>query len=102
MSQPEMTPSNRQPRKKPTRRWSPTIAVRNTMVLIGRLFATVILVSIITGCIGASILTVYVLKYIQGDTDIDLSSLELNYSTILYAQKPDSDEYYELQRIYGM
>lgn len=92
-----MTPKGKLPRPR-----TPAGAVTHTVLLgVWRVIATIVLVGIMTGCIVAAILTVYVLKYVQNDyTEIDLNNLKLSGTTILYATN-DAGEDYELQRIFG-
>lgn len=68
--------------------------------LVGRIFAGAFLVMVISGCIVLSVLTVYVLNLISTESEFDLRRLELNYTTILYAND-ENGEPYELDRIYG-
>ena len=56
---------------------------------------------VIAGCIVVCVLTVYILQYMDNTTDITLDNIQLNYTTVLYAQDSETEEYYELQRIYG-
>lgn len=62
---------------------------------------TLAMIGIITGCIVASVLTVYVLKYIDDEDVIDISDVKLNYTSIIYANDEQTNEPYELQRIYS-
>ncbi len=71
-----------------------------TAGLIGRIIAGTFLVMVISGCIVLSVLTVYVLNLISTESEFDLRRLELNYTTILYAND-ENGEPYELDRIYG-
>lgn len=63
--------------------------IRGALANIGRVIAALIMVGIITGCIIASVLTVYILRYINSDEEISLSDLNLRYSTILYTEETD-------------
>ncbi len=73
---------------------------KNIFGTIGRVFVTFFFVCVITGCIVAAVLTVYVFKYINSDNGVDLSAVDLNYTTILYAYDKNTGEPYELQRIH--
>ena len=68
---------------------------------LGRILFIVMCVCIITGCIIASVLTVYILRYIETEETLDLTTIKLNYTTILYAQDESTGDYYELQRLHG-
>jgi penicillin-binding protein 1A len=81
-----------QAKKRPRRRGS---ALR----IVGRLIAVLIMIGIITGCIVASVLTVYVLNTLDSSDRIVLDSAAMSYTTIIYAQDSDTGEYVELQRV---
>jgi len=71
----------------------------NTLAAIGRFIIIAILISIITGCIVASALTVYVLNSLDSSDAIVLENIKLSYTTILYANDPATGEPVELQRV---
>jgi len=73
---------------------------RNVLGIIWRGIATVIMVGIITGCIVACIMTVYILRYIGADDEISLESVKLGYTSIVYATDSKTGETIELQRLY--
>ncbi len=50
-----------------------------------RFIAALIMVMIITGCIVASVLTVYILRYINADEQITLDDVTMKYTSIIYA-----------------
>lgn len=68
---------------------------------IGTLLASLFLICVITGCIVVSVLTVYILRYIGSDNDVNLSQIQLSYTTIFYAVDNNTGEYYEYQRLHG-
>ena len=74
-------------------------AVKAVFGSVGRLLATVIMVSIITGCIVASVLTVYVLQYIGAEDEINLDTVRLGYTSIIYNYN-EAGEPEVLQRLY--
>ena len=59
---------------------------------LGKAILTVMAVGIITGCIVATALGVYVMKFVDPDDSVDLSRLPLNFTTILYVNDPESGE----------
>lgn len=69
-----------------------------TIANIGRVIAVLIMVGIITGCIVASVLTVYVLRYMNSEEPLNLDDLNMRYTTILYAND-ENGQPYELQRL---
>ena len=60
---------------------------RKILGMIGKLFMTMILVFVITGCIVGTALTVYVVQYIDTESPIDLNNLEMSYTSIVYGLK---------------
>ncbi|MDL2233335.1 PBP1A family penicillin-binding protein [Ruminococcaceae bacterium OttesenSCG-928-L11] len=74
--------------------------VRGIFLTIGRVIATFIMVGIITGCIVACVMTVYVLRYIGAEDEISIDSIKMGYTSIIYATNSDG-ELYELQRLYN-
>lgn len=66
---------------------------------LGRLFATILMVGIITGCIVAAVLTVYILGMVGAEEQIDLDVERLGYSSTMVAYDKDGREV-ELQKLY--
>jgi len=60
-----------------------------------------VMVGIITGCIVACIMTVYILKYIGSNDEIDLDTIILGNTSIIYTVDPETGEAEELQRLYA-
>ncbi|HWP50688.1 MAG TPA: transglycosylase domain-containing protein [Clostridia bacterium] len=87
--QPENRPSKRRQRKP---RYNP-------ITIFGKIFAVIIMIGIITGCIVASVLTVYVLNTLDASDRVELDNVKMSFTTIIYAKKEDSDEYFEMQRV---
>lgn len=81
------------------KKYSVGYIIKSTLANIGRFIAILFMVGIITGCIVASVLTVYVLRYINSDDPVSLDNFEMKYTTIIYAPEHDTGEYYELQRL---
>lgn len=71
----------------------------NPFVPLFKLIAIIIMVGIITGCIVASVLTVYVLNTLDASDKVELEAIEMSFTTIIYAKNENSDEYFELQRV---
>ena len=70
-------------------------------VVFFRTLATLFFVMIITGCIVACVMTVYIVGFLDDESDLDLNSLEMNYTSILYVQDKATGEYVELNRLHG-
>lgn len=66
---------------------------------IGRVILTLMMIGIITGCIVASVLTVYVFKSIETEEELSLENVKYNYTTILYAENSQTGEFDEFQRL---
>jgi penicillin-binding protein 1A len=71
----------------------------NPLGIFGRFFAVIVMVGIITGCIVASVLTIYVLNTLDSSDRVELDNVKMSFTTILYAKKENSEEYFELQRV---
>ena len=65
--------------------------IKGTFANIGRVIAALIMVGIITGCMVASVLTVYILRYINSDEVISLDNLDQRYTTILYYEDAEGN-----------
>ncbi len=66
---------------------------------IGRFFIILTLIGIITGCILACFMTVYVLTTLENIEPINIEDLSLNYTTLIYAEDAETGEYVEIQRV---
>ncbi len=66
-----------------------------------RVLLTIFFILVIAGCIVASVLTVYILQFLDDESDIDLNNLRLSTTTILYAMNNETGEYEEYYRIHG-
>ena len=80
---------------------SPKRRKKNTgfrpLLLAAKLLAVLMMIGIITGCIVASVLTVYVLNTLDASDKVELE--KMSFTTILYALDEETDEYFELQRV---
>ncbi len=85
---PTATPTRRRTR----RRFGP-------LRMIGSIIAVLLMIGIITACIVACVLTVYVLNTLDSSDKIVLDSAAMSYTTIIYAQDPETGEDIELQRV---
>ncbi len=63
--------------------------VKKTFSIIGKTLISLFLICVITGSIVATALTVYVIKFIDPNSGIDLSERQSNFSTALYAGGSD-------------
>lgn len=76
-------------------------AVKGFFRFLGRALVTVLSVFIISGCIIGCVLAAVVLGMVDDAEGVDLNSLELNYTSIIYTKDPDTSEYTEDTKLYG-
>ncbi len=79
-------------RKKKRSRFSP-------LILVAKFLSILLMIGIITGCIVASVLTVYVLNTLDASDKVALENVKMSFTTILYALDEETNEYFELQRV---
>lgn len=74
--------------------------VRRALTVVGTTILSLFLIVIITGSIVATALTVYVMKFMDTDVDIDLANLEMSSSSFIYAtdSKGNNVEIHKLNR----
>ena len=82
-------------RKKGAPFWT---AVQNVMGHIGRLFVTLFLIGVITGCVVVTAVTIYVMNFMETDAGIDLDNVSMAQTTIFYA----ADTNGEMEEVYRM
>ncbi len=95
-------PQRRTPRPTPTRSVGRTIGrgILNFFLLIFRMIVIFGCFGVIAGSIVAVMISLYVVEATAEDDKIlDLGSLKLSYTTILYAQNPTTGEYEEYERL---
>lgn len=73
--------------------------IKGAFANVGRVIAALIMIGIITGCIVASVLTIYILRYINSDEQIRLEGYDMKFTTIIYATNPETGETFELQAL---
>jgi len=67
-----------------------------------KIFYAFLFIIIAIGCFSMTILAVYVYAIInEKNIDLDLDTITLNYTSIIYAEDSETGEYFELQRIHG-
>lgn len=80
---------------------SPVVrGIRRFFGTLFRMIASVFMVCVITGCIVGCALTVYILDYIGTIEDIDIRNIDLNLTSIIYANDKDGNPF-EVSRIHG-
>lgn len=85
---PKTTKRNR--RRKPV---SPALrATKRTFAIIGKILLTTFLVLTITGCIVGTVLTIYITKFIDSESAIDLTTLKLNFTGTIYAKDKNGND----------
>ena len=85
-------PGHMQAKQKTGKSGQARTAVRGFFSVFGRLALSVFLVCVITGCIVVTVLTVYVMKFVDMDELVDIRNVDLNYITTIYAQDAETGE----------
>ena len=93
------TNPGQEPEKDVKPRRSPGRVIKGTFVMIGRVIATFLMVCIITGCIVACVMAVYVLQLISADNSIDLEAVRMGYTSLILAEDAEGNEV-ELKRLH--
>ncbi|MCL2036070.1 MAG: transglycosylase domain-containing protein [Oscillospiraceae bacterium] len=93
--------SDKRPRRKG--KLTPVKGVKHVLSVIGTTFLTLFLIIVITGCVVAVALSVYITQFAESMYDVDLQAVELSYNSFLLAKNPhynpedpESEEYIEL------
>ncbi|MBQ5315819.1 MAG: transglycosylase domain-containing protein, partial [Oscillospiraceae bacterium] len=75
--------------------------VLKTLAVIGTTFLSLFLIVVITLCIVATALTVYVIKFMENSesVDIDLYNLDVMTTSFIYAEDPVTGEQVEIHRM---
>lgn len=74
---------------------------KKIFVNLFKILITIFLIAVITGCIVVTALTVYVMKYIDTDTDIDIRNLKNSTNSVIYAANISTGEEKEVEKIYS-
>jgi len=74
-------------------------AVRGIFATLGKIILSVILVLTITGCIVGTVLTIYVMQFVESGNTINLNDLALAYTSVMYGVDEEGNNV-EIQRIY--
>lgn len=86
--------------KKKGKSSSPAVrGIKTAFGVIGRIFGIFFLILVITGCISATLVTIYVMQFVNADVGVDLRNLNLGYTSILYYTDKETGEERELQRL---
>lgn len=98
---PRVVRTNKKPNnKKKTKQKSPPWVQTTKRILgvVGKIFLSTALVLTITCCIVGTALTIYVMQIVDSESIIDLNTLKLNYTAIIYA-KDEKGVDVELERL---
>ncbi|MDR1002340.1 MAG: transglycosylase domain-containing protein [Oscillospiraceae bacterium] len=68
--------------------------------ILMRGMATVLLITVMTGCIVGAAGMIYVLAFLEKDLDFDLYSLKLRYTSVIYVQNDEGVDV-EYQKLHG-
>lgn len=83
---------------KPRKKRKKSHPLKKTLTVIGTTLMSLVLIVVITGSIVATALTVYVMKFMDDTSDIDLTSLELASTSFIYANDKDGNQI-EIKRL---
>ncbi len=75
-------------------------AVKHVFSVIGTTFLSLIMVVVITVCIVATALTVYIMQFADSAFDVDLKNVELSYTSFIYATDANGN-LVEIKRLSG-
>jgi penicillin-binding protein 1A len=87
------------PAKKGKKKLTVRQGLKYVFSVIGTTFLTLFLIIVITSCVVAVALSVYITQFAESMYDIDLSKLELSYSSFVLAYDPDEREYVEIVQL---
>ncbi len=73
---------------------------KKSLKLIGRSVLTMFLIFVLTACIVAASLTIYILRFVDTEADLDIDKEALNYTSIVYALD-EKGEYVETERVWA-
>lgn len=73
---------------------------KNTLKVLGKTILTLFLIFVLTGCIVAASLTIYILKFVDTEADLDIDKDSLNYTSIVYGLN-QKGEYAECERVWA-
>ena len=80
---------------------TPAQKTKSVMAVIGTTFLTIFLIAVITFCIVAVALTVYIMQFAENSFDIDLKAVELSFSSFIKGYDKEAGEWVELKQISG-
>ena len=94
----ESTPAVKKKSKKKQNKTLNT--VKHVLGVIGTTFLSLFMIVIITCCIVAVTLTVYIMQFADSAFDVDLKNVDLSYTSFIYA-KNSAGEQVEVKRLSG-
>ena len=75
--------------------------VKKIAKAFGKVFVSVLLIGIITGCLVVGAFAIYVFNFVDDTVYEDLDELKLDFTTTVYIEDAKSGEYVEYQRLHG-
>ncbi|MCL1831557.1 MAG: transglycosylase domain-containing protein [Oscillospiraceae bacterium] len=98
---PPKKPGGNGGKRKPVRKGAltPAQGVKYVFSVIGTTFLTLMLIIVITVCVVAVALTVYITQFADSMYDLELKDVELNYSSFLMAYDPEVEDYVEILQL---
>lgn len=75
-------------------------STKKTLKVIGRSILTMFLIFVLTACILAASLTVYIMKFVDTEADLAIDKEALNYTSIVYGMNKDGESV-ETERVWA-
>ncbi|MBQ1223875.1 MAG: transglycosylase domain-containing protein [Oscillospiraceae bacterium] len=66
-----------------------------------KILISILFVILFTGVICVGVFGIYVKNYLQPEAGIDVASISMNYTSVVYYTDPETGERVELERLYG-
>ncbi len=88
------------PKKKKKKQNKALKTVKHVFGVIGTTLLSLFMIAIITCCIVAVALTVYVMQFADTAFDVDLKNVELSYTSFIYAENAEGEQV-EIKRLSG-
>ncbi|MCL2634617.1 MAG: penicillin-binding protein [Oscillospiraceae bacterium] len=95
----KVTEKSDKPKTKKKKGLTPWQIIKHVMSVIGTTFLTLFLIIVITCCIVAVALSVYITQFADSMYDVDLKDVELSYSSFVYAMDKELGEFVPIHQI---
>ena len=75
--------------------------VRRGLGVTAKVLASILFIFFFTGVICVFVFGLYVRQYLAGNASVDVASIDMNYTSVVYYTDPATGERMELERLYG-